>query len=116
MMALTQELMTPAPHWVVVSTDEGTVVFTDAQGRSSRFVPNDKKEKHQMTSGTIETTTKWDKGQLRQEISLSGGMKAVRVFVAMPETRQLVVTTTMEGGRGGRTPPFRLVYDRDGER
>jgi hypothetical protein len=116
MTALTQELMTPAPHWLVITTDEGTVIFTDAEGRSSRFVPNDKKEKHQLTAGTIETTTKWDKGQLRQEISLSGRMKAVRVFVAMPETRQLVVTTTMEGGRGGRTPPFRLVYDRDGER
>ena len=121
-MELLRELMTPAAHWVVTSTEDGTVVFTDADGRSSRFVPNDKKEKHQLTAGTVETQTKWDKGQLRQEISLPGGMKAVRVFVAMPETEQLAVTTTMEGGPGGsggpggRRPPFRIVYDRDEER
>lgn len=116
MMALMQELMTPSAHWVVTSAEDGTVVIADAEGRSSRFVPNDKKEKHQLTAGTIETRTKWDKGQLRQEISLSGGMKAVRVLVVMPESRQLVITTTTEGGFGARRPPFRIVYDREGER
>ena len=112
-MALMQELMTPTAHWIVTSTDDGTVIFTDAEGRSSRFVPNDKKEKHQLAAGTVETKTKWDKGQLRQEISLPAGMKAVRVFVAERETPQLTVTTTMEGGPTGRRPPFRVVYDRD---
>lgn len=112
-MALVQELMTPTAHWVVSSADDGTIVFSDAEGRSSRFVPNNKKEKHQLTAGTIETKTKWDKEQLRQEISLPAGMKAVRVFVASPETTQLTVTTTMEGGPAGRRPPYRLVYDRD---
>ena len=112
-MALMQELMTPTAHWIVTSTDDGTIIFTDAEGRSSRFVPNDKKEKHQLATGTVETKTKWDKGQLRQEISLPAGMKAVRVFVAKRETSQLTVTTTMEGGPTGRRPPFRLVYDRD---
>ena len=112
-MALMQELMTPTAHWIVTSTDDGTVIFTDAEGRSSRFVPNDKKEKHQLAAGTVETKTKWDNGQLRQEISLPAGMKAVRVFVAKRETSQLTVTTTLEGGLTGRRPPFRLVYDRD---
>ena len=115
-MALMQELMTPTAHWIVTSTDDGTVIFADAEGRSSRFVPNDKKEKHQLVAGTVETKTKWDKGQLRQEISLPAGMKAVRVFVAMPETKQLTVTTTMEGGPAGRRPPSRFVYDQDERR
>ena len=112
-MALLQEVMTPAVHWVVTSADDGTLVFADAEGRSSRFVPNDKKEKHQLTAGTIETKTRWDKGQLRQEISLPPGIKAVRVFVAVPETKQLTVTTSLEGGPGGRRPPSRFVYDQD---
>ena len=72
------------------------IVFADAEGRSTRYVPNDKKEKHQLTAGTIETKTKWDKGQLRQEISLPPGIKAVRVFIAVPETKQLTVTTSLE--------------------
>ena len=67
-------------------------------------------------SGTVETKTKWDKGQLRQEISLPTGMKAVRVFVATSETKQLTVTTSMEGGPAGRRPPSRFVYDRDERR
>ena len=79
-MALMQELMTPTAHWIITSADDGTIVFSDAEGRSSRYIPNDKKEKHQLTDGTIETKTKWDNGQLRQEIFLSAGMKAVRVF------------------------------------
>jgi hypothetical protein len=112
-IALMQELMTPTAHWILRSADDGTVIFSDAEGRSSRFVPNDKKEKHQLTAGTVETKTKWDKGQLHQEISLPAGQKAVRVFAVMPETKQLTVTITTEGGPAGRRPPFRLVYDRD---
>jgi hypothetical protein len=115
-MALMQELLTPTAHWIITSADDGTIVFSDAEGRSSRYIPNDKKEKHQLTDGTIETKTKWDNGQLRQEISLSNGMKSVRVFAVKPQDKQLTVTTTMEGGPGGRRPPFRLVYDRDENR
>ena len=112
-MALVQELMTPTDLWIVTSADDGTVIFADAEGRSSRFVPNDRKEKHQLTAGTVETKTKWDKGQLRQEISLPTGIKAVRVFASIPETTQLTVTTSLEGGPSGQRPPSRFFYDRD---
>ena len=112
-MALVQELMTPTAHWIVTSADDGTVIFADAEGRSSRFVPNDRKEKHQLTAGTVETKTKWDKGQLRQEISLPTGIKAVRVFASIPETTQLTVTTSLEGDPSGQRPPSRFFYDRD---
>jgi hypothetical protein len=97
----------------VTSADDGTVIFADAEGRSSRFVPNDRKEKHQLTAGTVETKTKWEEGQLRQEISLPTGTKAVRVFASIPETTQLTVTTSLEGGPSGRRSPSRFVYDRD---
>jgi hypothetical protein len=44
-------------------------------------------------------------------------MKAVRVLaVSSDEVSQLIVTMDMEGepgGRGGRQPPARFVYDRD---
>ena len=117
-MALIQELMTPTAHWVITSGEGGAITFTDSEGRSMRFAPNNKTEKHQLTAGTIETKTRWDNEQLRQEIALSGGMNAVRTLAVLPENGQLIVTTTMEGGpggRGGRRPPFRFVYLRDGE-
>lgn len=113
--ALMQELMTPATHWIITTNDTGTVVFTEPDGQSSRFVPNDQNEKHQLAAGTIETKTKWDNGRLRQEITFPGGPKAVRMFVIAPATGQLTVTTTMEGGggRGGQRPPITWVYDHD---
>ena len=90
-------------------------MFTDADGRTTRYVANDKKEKHQLLTGTIETKTKWVDGALRQEIALRDGMKSSRTYAI--EDDHLVVTTTMEGGPGpgggGRRAPVRWVYDRD---
>ncbi len=111
-----QELMTPATHWIVVSAEGGTIIFTDREGRSARYVPDGKPEKHQWTSATVETKTRWEEGQLRQELSLPGGIKAVRLFAVKPDTNQLVVTTTTAGGPDGGSgsrPPLQFVYDRD---
>ena len=116
-MQTMRELMTPTAHWVIGEAEGGTLVFSSAEGRSVRYVTDNKKEKHQVAGGTIETKTKWDNGQLRQEIDVATGMKAVRVFTVTPgEISRLIVTTTLEGeaaGRGGRRPPVRFVYDRD---
>lgn len=115
MRALMQEFMTPTVRWVIGGGEGDLVVFTDADGRSTRYAANDKKEKHQLLTGTIETRTKWDGGELRQEIELRDGMKAIRTYGL--DDDQLVVTTTMEGGRGPgggrRRAPVRWVYDRD---
>ena len=110
--ALMEELATPTAWWLIARTDGNAVSFTDAEGRSMRFVADDRKEKHQLAGGTIETKTKWDKGALRQEIAVPGAMTIVRTFTVTPETRQLVVTTTSGGRRGSQSPP-RFVYDAD---
>lgn len=115
-MEAMRELMTPTGHWVIKEEDGGAIVFNSAEGRSVRYVANNKKEKHQLANGTIETKTRWDNGRLRQEIELSTGMKAVRVFAVSADEAQLTVTMTTEGepgGRGGRQPPAQFVYDRD---
>jgi len=49
--------------------------MVDGEGHSSHYTANDKKEKHQLAGGTIETRTKWNNGELHQEISLGGDMK-----------------------------------------
>lgn len=114
--ALMQELMTPTVRWVIAGGDDGIIVFTDADGRTTRYVANDKKEKHQLLTGTIETQTKWVEGALRQEIALGDGVQATRTYAL--EGDQLVVETMIDGGRGpgggGRRAPVRWEYDRDG--
>jgi hypothetical protein len=110
MRVVMEELMTPTPRWMITPSEGGAIAFTDTNGRSMKFVPNDKGEKHQLSAGTIETKTKWEKASLRQEITLSRSMTLVRTYSVAPETKQLVVTTTMSGRR---QTPMRWVYDRD---
>jgi len=117
-MAIVQELMTPTTHWVITSGEAGAITFTDAEGRSMRFMPNNKSERHQLTAGTIETKTKWDNRQLHQEISIAGDMKVVRILSVRPESMQLTVTVTMDRSRSGPGPTAsgQFVYDVDAER
>ena len=102
--ALMQDFMTPASHWVIAGGDGGLVIFTDVEGRTSRYLPNDKREKHQLLTGTIETKTKWSGRDLQQEIVLGDGVKAERSF-SLDDRDRLVVTTRMSGGRGGPGGP-----------
>lgn len=111
--------MTPTSHWVITA-DGDVLTFSDADGRSSHYAANDKKEKHQLAEATIETKTRWlANGQLHQEMSLPGGMKLGRDFsVVDGDVPQLIVTVSPEGGPddrdgGRRRPPRRFVYDRD---
>ena len=113
---LMQELMAPLAHLVITSAEGGAIRFTEADGLSRKFVPNDTKEKHQFVNGTIETKTKWEDGELRQEFLLAEGMRLVRTYAVTPEPKQLVVATTMDGGPGGRRDPIRFVYEADADR
>jgi hypothetical protein len=113
MQAMMQEIMEPSRRWIVTVGDE-SITFVDTDGRSRRFMTTGKKEKHQIQSGTLETKTKWDGPQLRQEVELGGGTKIVRSFSVSPETHQLIVLITVSGEAGRRPSPMRLVYEPDG--
>jgi hypothetical protein len=111
-MELMQEVMAPAQHWVIGQSD-GAITFVDSDGRSRRFATGSQKEKHQLEGGTIETTTRWDGAQLRQEINAGGNTKIVRTYEISP-AGQLVVTTKMSGSEDGRNrQPMRAVYDKE---
>jgi hypothetical protein len=111
-MELAQEAMAPAQHWVITQS-EGAITFADQNGRSRRFATGNQKEKHQLEGGTIETTTRWEGAQLRQEIKAGGSTKIVRTYEISPEG-QLVVTTKISGSEDGRgREPMRAVYDAD---
>ena len=112
-MAPMRELMTPSDRLIISRSSDEAIVFVEADGRTTRITPNDKKEKHQLTAGIIETRTKWSDPRLRQDISLPGGVKMLRTFEIEPETTRLLVTTTFEGGQ---RPPIRFVYDSDADK
>jgi len=112
-VALVQELITPTTKWLITRATGDMLAFTNADGRTARYTPNNKTEKHQLTNGTIETKSKWSRGELSQEISASDVIEIVRTFAIDSSTGQLIVTTTFTGGRQQR--PFRVVYDRDDE-
>lgn len=115
-VALVQELITPPTKWLIVREAGETLAFTNADGRTVRYAPNNRTEKHQLINGTIETRSKWDHGEFRQEISAPGALDMVRTFASDASTHQLIMTTTFDGETAGRDRrPFRVVYDRDEE-
>jgi hypothetical protein len=107
--AIMQSLMEP-PANLIISVEEAQVTFTDTDGRSRRFATTNKKEKHQLNAGTIETKTKWDRDALVKEISLEGGTKVIETY-SVTEMGQLQVAVKLESSRIGRPLTVRRVYD-----
>ena len=105
-----------APVRLVIDQDGALVTFTDDEGHVRRFTANGKSEKHQLTSGTVETKTHWEDGALVMQLEIPRGMKLSRRYVlsVAADARQLVVTTEVVGGDrgpGGKRPPIKAVYD-----
>ena len=97
----------------VVQRDDA-VSFTDDQGRVRKFVANGKDEKHQLDAATIETKSRWKDGALVIEWETGRGPTVIRTYRVDPTVNQLVIETTMKGGRGpggGDRPPIKHVYD-----
>jgi len=72
----------------------------DAEGRVRRFTPDNKKAKHQLTSGTVETRTKWAEVGLVKE-----------TFTVTP-TGHLQVEVKVERVRVPASMSFKRVYAR----
>jgi hypothetical protein len=108
-----------APPRLVIDQDGAVVTFTDDEGHVRRFTSNGKSEKHQLTSGTVETKTRWEDAGLAMQIEIPRGMKLSRHYAVSVagDARQLVVTTEITGGDGGRDAPggkrapLKAVYD-----
>lgn len=113
MREVMRELMQPAVRLTVVQRED-TVSFTDDQGRVRKFVANGKEEKHQLDAATIETRSRWKDGALVIEWETGRGPTVVRSYRIDAAVDQLVIETTLKGGRGpgsGDRPPITHVYD-----
>jgi hypothetical protein len=113
--ALMQEVMETDATFTIIEGD-GTISFTHPDGRVVAYKTDGKKEKHQLTNGTIETKTKWDKDTqgLVIEMDLGDGAKVTHTYTVTGSPRQLADSIKMEGGhsRGGQSAPTRHhIYD-----
>jgi hypothetical protein len=115
--ALMQEVLETDAIFTIIEGD-GTISFTHPDGRVMTYKTDGKKEKHQLTNGTIETKTKWDKDTegLVIEMDLGDGMKVTHTYTVTGSPRQLADSIKLESGRmqrgGGQGPPPRHhIYD-----
>ncbi len=113
-MALMRDIMQPPDRFTLtIASDDQGVSMTYADGRVFNYKADGKKEKHQLTDGTVETKTKWDGKKLVMEYDLGGNFKIQRTYELSDKTPELVVTTKMEGGRRGGGREMKAVYDVD---
>jgi hypothetical protein len=114
--ANTRELMAEAmqaPEQMTITVAEDHVTFVYPDGRDKHFATDNKKEKHQVDAGVVETKTRWDGPQLVMEWDVGQGGKVTNTYAVNPSGangRQLIVTTKVEGGRGSERP-IKRVYD-----
>jgi hypothetical protein len=113
---LAQEVIASPPR-LVIDQDGSLVSFTDDEGHVRRYDATGKPEKHQLTSGTVDTKTRWEDAALVVETTMPNGFKVTKRYAlsTAADAKQLVVTTQVEGGHGGsgegKRPPHKAVYD-----
>ena len=99
-----------APSKLTIVQADGSVTFTDNDGRSRRLTTNNKKEKRPVDNRMVEVRTKWDDGRLVNEMWLRDGMKLTETYSLASERRQLHVMVKLEGSNLPRPVNFRRVY------
>jgi len=110
---LADEVRDPSPSLTITQTN-ATVAVTDSQARTRTFRTNGKKDKQQLEAVTVNSKTKWDGPKLVTEYDLPGSRKLTYTYSLMPNTHQLLIEETLEGGRSGsgKNPTvIKRVYD-----
>ena len=111
MQAAMQDLLS-APNRMTVVHDGSDVLFTYDDGRVMRLIPDGNKHAGIAGDGIqIERRVRWDGDLLIAEIQVPSGVKIVHTFDAPFEAGQLIVTTTVKGGRISEERTLRRVYD-----
>lgn len=106
--ALLDEAMALPRRFTLIQKDDA-VTFVEPDGVARTYATDNRAEKHQLTSGVIETRSKWSDGGLTMELAV-GGVTMVRTF-ALREgaARRLEVTTRPRSGP--RDGGMATVYD-----
>ena len=113
-----RDLMT-APRRMTITVDEREIVLAYADRRVVRLIPDDREHSGLAgTSARVTRKTRWRGAALETEIELQSRMELrvrqrYEVRTTDAGTRQLVVTSRIDGGRRGRDRELRRVYDVD---
>jgi hypothetical protein len=112
MKAMLREANQP-PEVLNIVTSGATVTFTTEEGVVRKYTANGKKEKVDLTTAMVETTTRWDQNTLTQEMK-AGQLKLTRTWQPSEQGNQLVITVTTETTvRGSQPSTKKYVYDRN---
>ena len=113
-----RDLMT-APRRMTITAGEREIVLAYDDRRVVRLIPDDREHSGLAgTSARVTRKTRWRGAALETEIELQSRMELrvrqrYEVRTTEAGTRQLVVTSRIDGGRRGRDRELRRVYDVD---
>ena len=105
-----------APAKLTITEADGSITFTDSEGRSQTFATNDKKEQHSIENGTADVKTKWEDGRLVKETSFDNGLKLTETYSLVPNADQLQVLAKLNVSHMSREVTLKRVYDRERHR
>jgi len=84
----------PARFTLIQEGDK--LIVTEPDGVVRTYVVNGETEKHQLTSGTIDTKTSWDGPSLVMEMALGARLTVQRTFTIREDPRRLEIATGFE--------------------
>ena len=106
-----QELLV-APNRMTVVCLDGDLLFTYDDGRVMRLIPDDAPHAGIVADGIkVMRKTKWEDDSLTVQFELPSGMSVLQTHRVQPDSGQLIVTTSLQGGRGTGEREFHRVYD-----
>ena len=94
---------------LTIAQDGEKVVFIEPDGVVRTYLANGKSERHQLTNGTIETTTSWSGATLQMRIAVGARGVVLRTFERRDDPRRLEVATGPE--HGAKDARRMTVYD-----
>jgi hypothetical protein len=96
---------------LVISQTEAGLTVTDGEGRAVALRADGVSVKDRPAGDALERTSKWQGRTLVSEARLSNDAHVVQTYATRNERLQLVITTTVEGGRSLNALSFKWVYD-----
>jgi hypothetical protein len=91
---LTNEAQNPSPLLTIKQTDSD-IRFVDSLGRIRTFRATGQKQTQQLSSGTVESSARWDGSRLVTEYDLGSGRKVIYTYV-LAQPKRLVVLVKFE--------------------
>jgi hypothetical protein len=109
---LMDEIARPGPRMIILEADDVHVKMVDSEGHAVTYKTDNKKERHQLSAGTVQTQSQWQNGMLAIRFLIDHGPTVVKTYSADAEHHRLLIAVRMDDSRvnGRSVPPSRYVY------